>query len=156
MNAYEKVEDVMVDLFQKDYQFALATAKDNTPSVRYIDTYYQEGAFYVVTYALSQKVKEIMENGQVSLCHKLYRFRGNAINIGHPLKEENLAIREKLVQAFQPWYFAHNNEKDENMCYVKIELEEGFVYKDGSGYKVNFKEREVEEFPFEVEVIETN
>ncbi len=153
MNSYEKALEVMVDLFQKDCQFALATAKDNVPSVRYIDTYYQDEAFYVVSYGLSQKVQEIISNSKVSLCHQLYRFRGNAYNIGHPLKEENLSIRGKLVEVFKPWYFAHNNEADENMCYVKIELEEGFLFKDGTGYKVNFKERSAEEFPFEIDLV---
>jgi len=153
MNAYEKAQKVMVELFQKDYQFALATSKDNNPSIRYIDTYYTEDIFYVVTYALSQKVREIMENSQVSLCHELHRFRGKAYNIGHPLKEENLEIRDKLIDVFQPWYFAHNNESDENMCYLKIVLEEGFVCKDGIGYKVNFKDKTAEEFPFELGVV---
>ena len=35
------------------------------------------------------------------------------------------------------------------MCYVKIELEEGFFYKDKIGYKVNFKLKEAEQFPFD-------
>ena len=34
------------------------------------------------------------------------------------------------------------------MCYVKIELKDGFFYKDGAGYKVNFLQKEAEQFPF--------
>ena len=152
MNVYEKALQVMIDLFKKDYQFALATVKDNKPSIRYIDTYYENETFYLVTYSQSQKVQEILSNNQVALCRNLYRFSGKAYLIGHPLLEENKEIREKLIRVFNPWYFEHNNEKDENMCYMKIELEEGFLYKDGTGYKVNFIQKEAEQFPFEFEI----
>ena len=122
MNVYEKSIHVMNELFARDYQFAMATVKDNTPSVRFVDTFYESGSFYVVTHSKSQKVQELKINNQVSLCNKLYRFSGSGYNIGHPLLTENRAIREKLIKVFEPWYFAHNNENDENMCYVKIEL----------------------------------
>lgn len=150
MNDYEKV---MNELFAKDYQFAMATVKDNVPSNRFVDTYYDKGAFYVVTYLKSQKVQELISNSTVSLCNKLYRFSGNAYNIGHPLLEENKEIREKLIKVFEPWYFAHNNEDDENMCYVRIDLKDGFFYKDGVGYKVNFQQKTAEQFPFDFDII---
>lgn len=150
MEIYEKALYTMNELFAKDCQFAMATVKDNKPSVRVIDTFFEDNSFYVVTYSKSQKVRELEENSQVSLCNEFYRFSGNAYNIGHPLLVENRELREKLIKVFELWYFAHNNENDENMCYVKIELEEGFFYKDGIGYKVNFQLKEVEEFPFDL------
>ncbi len=153
MDVYEKSIHVMNELFARDYQFAMATVKDNTPSVRFVDTFYESGSFYVVTHSKSQKVQELKINNQVSLCNKLYRFSGSGYNIGHPLLTENRAIREKLIKVFEPWYFAHNNENDENMCYVKIELKEGFFYKDGTGYKVSFQQKEAEQFPFDFDII---
>lgn len=151
MNIYEKALSVMKELFEKDCQFSLATAKENIPSVRVVDTYFKDEAFYVVTYSNSQKCKEIASNSNVSLCNNFYRFNGNAYNIGHPLKEENKELREILIKVFEPWYFAHNNEEHEHMCYVKIELKDGFFYKDGTGYKVNFKLKEAKEFPFNLD-----
>lgn len=148
MGDYEKAIDVMKELFARDYQFALATVKDNIPSVRFVDTYYEDGSFYVVTYSQSQKVQALTANSHVSLCNNMYRFNGNANNIGHPLLPENSSIRNVLIKVFEPWYFAHNNENDEHMCYVKIELKNGFIYKDGTGYKVDFIEKVAEEFPF--------
>lgn len=145
---YEKSLQVLEELFGRDYQFALATARDNVPSVRFIDTYYTKGAFYIVTYGKSMKVLDIEHNEKISMCNKLYRFSGVAHNIGHPLKEENLWIREKLIQAFEPWYFLHNNEDDVNMCYVKVIPEHGFFYKDGTGYQVDFKNKVTQSFPF--------
>ncbi|MHB8129279.1 MAG: pyridoxamine 5'-phosphate oxidase family protein [Mobilitalea sp.] len=153
MDAYEKAIYVMNELFAKDYQFAMATVKDNIPSVRFVDTYFDDGSFYVVTYSKSQKVQELITNSEVSMCNKLYRFSGNAHNIGQPLLAENRTIREKLIKVFEPWYFAHNNEQDENMCYIKIVLKEGFFYKDGTGYKVNFQQKDVEQFPFDLDII---
>jgi general stress protein 26 len=153
MDVYEKAINVMNELFAKDYQFAMATVKDNVPSVRFVDTYFDNDSFYLVTYSKSQKVQELNINSEVSMCNKLYRFSGNAHNIGHPLLAENKTIREKLIKVFEPWYFEHNNENDENMCYVKIDLKLGSFYKDGTGYKVNFEKKEVEQFPFDFDII---
>lgn len=153
MGTYQEALQVMNALFAKDYQFAMATVRGTTPTVRYIDTYYEDGSFYVVTYSSSRKVQDIMSNSQVSLCHDLVRFNGDAYNIGHPLLSENREMREKLIKVFEPWYFAHNNENDENMCYVKIVLKDGFFYKDGTGYSVNFQLKEAEKFPFNFDIV---
>ena len=148
MELFEKSMSVLSELFGQDYQFSLATAKDNKPSVRVVDIYYEEGAFWVVTYANTDKVKEIEENPNVALCSEFHSFKGNAYNMGHPLKEENRKIRETLINVFQPWYFEHNDENDMNMCYVKIDLTEGFFHKAGKGYRVNFTHKTVKEFDF--------
>lgn len=153
MDTYESAMHVMTELFAKDCQLALATSHDDKPSVRFVDTYYQDGAFYVVTYGKSRKVQEIRSNSQVSLCKKLYQFNGNAYDIGHPLEPANKDIRDKLIKEFSPWYFAHNNENDENMCYVRIDLVDGFFYKDGTGYKVDFENKSSEEFPFDFDIV---
>lgn len=97
MSDLETAMIVMTELFSKDCVFALATSNENKPSVRMIDTYYKDGAFYAVTYANSEKVKELETNEKVALCNQAYRFDGIACNIGHPLKSENSAIREKLI-----------------------------------------------------------
>lgn len=148
MELYNKSIKVMNELFAKDYQFALATSVNNIPSVRFVDTFFDNGSFYIVTYGKSKKVKDIEANPNVSLSNKQYRFHGMAYNIGHPLESHNAEIREKILVAFEPWYFEHNNEDDENMCYIKIELSSGFFYKDGTGFNVDFENQEAEEFPF--------
>jgi len=153
MEVFEKSLKVMNELFARDYQFAFATANNNIPSIRFVDTYFDDGCFYIVTYAKSKKVKELEVNKNVSLCNKLYNFRGVAYNLGHPLKPENSEIREKLISAFEPWYFEHNNENDENMCYVKVELTNGFFYKNGTGFKVDFMAQKADEFPFEYDIV---
>ncbi len=149
MTAYENAIDIMKDLFGRDYQFALSTAKDNIPSSRYVDTYFDGESFYIVTYRLSQKAFEIAANPNVSLCcDKMHSFSGSAKHIGHPLDSKNAAIRSILINAFEPWYFKHNNEADENMCYIKTKPTTGFFHKDGTGYRINFIEKSVMVFPF--------
>lgn len=149
MNVFEKAMGVMEELFAKDYTFAFATVNNDIPSVRFVDTYFETDSFYIVSYSNTQKVKELVENRNVAMCNELYRFEGLAYNIGHPLEPQNMEIREKLIKVFEPWYFAHNNENDSDMCYIKVELKNGFFYKDGIGYKVNFNTKEVEESTFE-------
>ncbi len=153
MNVFEKAMKVMNELFAKDYTFAFATVKDNIPSVRFVDTYFDSENFYIVTYAKTQKVKELEISRNVALCNKLYRFDGIAYNIGHPLEPQNNEIREKLIKVFEPWYFEHNNENDPDMCFVKVDLKQGFFYKDGIGYKVDFVTKQAEESPFEFDIV---
>lgn len=146
----------MTVLFAKDSQFALATAVENIPSVRYVDTFYDEGCFYIVTSAVSRKVHEISENPRVSPCsRRMHAFSGTAKNIGHPLRTENREIREKLIHAFGPWYFKHNDENNENLCLVRIKLEFGFFQNDGTGYKVDFVQKTASEFPFSFDTVLT-
>lgn len=154
-DSYKMAQVVMQELFAKDYQFALATSANNIPSVRFVDTFYDEGCFYIVTYGKSRKVSEIEGNPNVALTFMNYSFSGIASNIGHPLDPKNLDIREKLIEAFEPWYFKHNNESDPNMCYVKVELDQGFFYKDGQGYKVDYVRKVAECFPFEFDIVLT-
>ncbi len=156
-NVFAKALTVLEDLFAKDYQFALATSKDNVPFVRYVDTFYHDGAFYITTYGTSKKVLDIIENPHVSLVsHRSHRFSGEAKVLGHPLKKENAAIRALLLNAFEKWYFAANDEKDPNTCIVQIQLNEGFFYQDGVGYRVDFIHRMATTIPFRFDITVIN
>lgn len=157
MGDFEKAVSVMTELFGRDYQFALSTAKDNIPSSRVIDTFFDGESFYAVTSGRSQKAAEIAGNPHVSLCsRKMHSFSGLAYNIGHPLKPGNEEIRKRLTKAFESWYFLHTNEADENLCYLKICPDAGFFHKDGIGYRVNFTDRTVQTFPYVFDQILTD
>jgi len=146
----------METLLARDCQFALATAENGVPSLRYVDMFFDGGCFYVVTHAGSRKVREIEQNPRVALCNRrFFAFSGVARNIGHPLKPENRAIRAKLVEAFRPWYFKHNDEADEGMCYLRIEPETGFFHRDGTGYKMDFVRKTANAFPFAFDTVLT-
>lgn len=143
---------VLDSLFGKDCQFALATSTGNVPTVRFVDLYYMEKAFYLVTYAKSQKVLDLQSNPNFSISKNLYRFNGRAVMLGHPLEEKNSKIRARLTEVFSDWYFEHNNENDENMCYIKLCIDTGFFYLDGVGYKIDMYKENVDVFPFSGEI----
>ena len=58
----EEVEKIMIERFGKDTVIALATIKNGVPYVRNVNAYYENGAFYIITYALSNKIKHIENN----------------------------------------------------------------------------------------------
>lgn len=143
---FEKLNKKLHRQFGKDRIMALATSVDDVPSVRIIDAYYQDECFYIVTHEATEKVQEIMKNKNVSLCTGLHEFQGEAVNIGHPLQEENQALRAVLTKEFAKWYFAHNNEDDPKMCYVKVILHTGFTHFNKIGYEVDFQSHEVKKY----------
>ena len=48
----EDAEKIMVERFGKDTIIALATVENEVPFVRYVNAYYEDGSFYIITYAL--------------------------------------------------------------------------------------------------------
>ena len=49
MSDFEIAIKVMREQFGRDYQFALSTCRDNIPSSRFVDTYFDGDSFYIVT-----------------------------------------------------------------------------------------------------------
>ena len=47
---------------EKDTVLALATVENGVPHVRNVNAYYENGAFYIITYALSGKMRHIESN----------------------------------------------------------------------------------------------
>lgn len=97
------------------------------PVVRTVDAYYEDGIFYVVTYAKSNKMKQIEKNPEVSIAGCLEMFTANGLgeNLGWVLNPKNAKIRAKLRTAFAEWYDMANNEQDENCCILAIHLTRG-------------------------------
>lgn len=152
MTDYDKSQRVLRELFERDYTFVFATCSGNAPYQRVVDTCYWQGAFWIVTHGLSNKVKQLQGNPNVSLCNGFHIFEGTAVNAGHPLLPENKEIRLKLTEVFAPWYFEHNDEKDEQMCFVKMVPHTGFFHRDGTGYQVDFMSQTARLIPFSPQI----
>jgi len=146
---FDKLNKKLIKQFGKDRNMALATSFEDIPTVRIVDTYYCNSSFYIVTHETSEKVQQIMKNKYVSLCTGLHEFQGEAINIGHPLNEENKEIRDLLTGAFSNWYFAHNDESDPKMCFIQVKINTAFTHFNKIGYEVDFINQEVTRMPFE-------
>lgn len=78
----QDAEKIMIDRFGRDTIIALSTVKDDMPYVRYVNAYYEDGAFYVITYALSHKMKHIENNSSVAIAGEWFTAHGKGINLG--------------------------------------------------------------------------
>ena len=140
MKNNEITNAIMQERFGKDSLIALATVDGDIPAVRTVNTVYIDGAFYVVTYALSGKMKQIAKNPTVAICGDWFTAHGVGENLGYVLLEENQSIMEKLRTAFSAWYNnGHTNEADPNTCLLKIRLTDGVLFSHGTRYDIEFE-----------------
>ena len=132
-------EQILADRFGKDSLISLATTENNIPYVRVVDAFYEDGAFYVLTYALSGKMKQIEKNSTVAIAGEWFTAHGKAVNLGWFGKEENAEIAEKMKVVFAEWIGnGHNNFEDVNTCILKIKLTEGVLFSHGTKYEIDF------------------
>ena len=71
--------DIMAERFGKDSIIALATAEDGIPHVRNVDAYYESGSFYIITYSLSNKMRQIAQNPVVAIAGDWFTAHGEAL-----------------------------------------------------------------------------
>ena len=139
MKHNETTNKILRERFGKDSLIALATVEDGIPYVRTVDAVYLDGAFYVVTYALSGKMRQIAKNPTVAISGEWFTAHGIGENLGHVLLGQNKAVMEILRSAFAAWYDnGHTNEADPNTCLLKIRLTDGVLFADGTKYEIDF------------------
>lgn len=132
---------VMNDRFGKDTVIVLGTTNGDYPAIRYVNAYYEEGAFYVITYALSSKMQQITKNPNISVCAEWFTARGKGENLGYFGKTENKEIADKLRKEFSTWIDnGHNNFEDDNTIILKINLEDAVLFSYGTRYEINYNE----------------
>ena len=134
-----KAEEIMVERFGKDNIIALATTENNIPYVRSVNAFYEDKAFYVITYGISNKMKQIEKNPVVAIAGEWFTAHGKGINLGYFGKNENAGIAEKLRVAFAEWIDnGHNDFSDENTCILCIKLTDGLLLSHGTRYDIDF------------------
>lgn len=132
------VMEIIKEKYCNDTILLVATAKDNVPSVRSVDSFFYDDSFWIVTDLSCNYVKEIQNNGKVMISDGGHnRFWCNAIVAGHPLEEKNLLIRDVFLNVFKDWYKDVNNEELKSVCYIKATPYLGYVHKEKLGYKFN-------------------
>lgn len=137
----KEAQQIMNERFNHDSLIALATMDGNIPCVRTVNSYYENGAFYVITYALSGKMKQIKVNPTVAICGDWFTAHGIGENMGHILDPKNAEIADKLRKAFAEWYDnGHTNEADPNTCILCIHLTDGVLLSHGTRYVIDFAE----------------
>lgn len=131
-----EAEKIMVERFGKDTVIALATVENGVPYVRSVNAYYENGAFYIITYALSNKMRQIENNPIVAISGEWFTAHGNGVNLGHFKREENQLIAEKLKNAFAEWIEnGHNDFDDENTIILCVKLTDGLLLSHGTRYE---------------------
>lgn len=137
----KETETIMAERFGKDSLIALATAEENVPHVRTVDAYYEDGAFYVITHGLSNKMHQIGKNPAVAISGDWFTAHGEGVNLGYFGKPENAEIAGKLRTAFAAWIDnGHNNFEDVNTCILCIRLTDGVLFSNGKRYEINFRD----------------
>lgn len=132
----QEAEKIMTGRFGKDSIIALSTVKDDTPYVRYVNAYYENGAFYIITYALSNKMKQIENNSVVAIAGDWFTAHGKGVNLGCFGKKENAVIADKLKKAFADWIDnGHTDFDDENTIILCVELTDGLLFSPGTKYE---------------------
>ena len=133
------IESILLERFGKDSLIGLATCVDNIPYARTVDAYYEDGAFYVLTYALSGKMQQIARNPLVALSGEWFTAQGRGVNLGYFGKPENAPIAGKMRKLFEAWIDnGHNDFSDENTCILRIDLTNGVLFADGQRYEIDF------------------
>ncbi len=134
-----KALEVMNERFGHDALISVATLDGTIPAVRTVDSYYDNGAFYTVTYALSNKMKQIEANSTVAICGEWFTAHGVGENIGHVCDERNTEIANKLRNAFSAWYSnGHVDENDPNTIILRIRLTDAVLFSNGTRYDIDF------------------
>lgn len=102
------------------------------PCVREVDALYEDGVFYVTTWAKSSKMLQIAKNPEVAFAvsSKWISGNGKGENLGWVLDPKNAELRTKLRKAFAEWYDFANNEKDENCAILAIRITRAVVIVD--------------------------
>lgn len=133
----EEAKRILAERFGKDTVIALATEDNGTPHVRYVNAYYENGAFYIITHALSNKMKQIARNPVVAIAGEWFTGHGKGINLGYFGKEENRKMAETLQHVFSEWIGnGHNNFEDENTILLCVELTDGVLFSHGTRYEI--------------------
>lgn len=126
----------MVERFGQDSLISLATAVGDTPYVRTVNSFYEDGSFYVLTYGLSGKMEQIRQNPVVAIAGDWFTGHGRAVDMGWFGLEENRDIAAKMRRVFAAWIDnGHNNFEDVNTRILRIDLTDGLLLSHGTRHE---------------------
>ncbi len=143
MTKKEKIQkdiSILSERFSKDTLLSLATIDGNRPTVRIVDAYFEDGSFYTIVDAKSNKMKQIANNPVVGICSNDYfSAHGMVTNLGHIYSSENLELAKKLKLAFAKWWDnGHSNYNDVNTIVLQIKLTDAVFFDFETTYVMDF------------------
>ena len=137
-NWNDQAERIMTERFGKDTVISLATVENGIPYVRYVNAYYENYCFYTITYALSNKIRQIEKNPVIAIAGEWFTAHGQGTDLGFFGKEENIEIAAKLKTAFAAWIDnGHSDLNDRNTVILCVELTDAVLLSHGTRYELN-------------------
>ena len=134
-----EIEAILNERFGHDNLIPLATLDGGFPAVRNVNAYYENGAFYVITYASSNKMKQLVRNASCAVCGEWFAAQGIGVSLGWVKAPDNLELFDKLKRLFAGWIDnGHNDFDDKNCIILKIRLTNGTLFSHGTMYEIDF------------------
>ena len=116
-----EAEAILKERFGRDSVIALASVDEGMPQVRYVNAFYEDGCFYILTHRLSGKMKQLAHNPQAAIAGEWFTAHGTGEDIGS--FRENHGIAQKMRDVFSAWIGnGHSDLLDENTCILRIAL----------------------------------
>ena len=134
---HQEAEQIMAERFGGDAVVALSTAEGEMPYVRFVNAHYEHGAFYVITHAHSNKMRQIASNPTVAIAGEWLTAHGRAESLGWFGKHENREMAARLEAAFSTWiHNGHNDFDDLNTIILCIRLTDGVLLSHGKRFEM--------------------
>ena len=138
MQEWKKIMD---ERFGCDNIIALATSENDRPYVRSVNAYYENGSFYIITYSLSDKMKQLEKNPTAAISGEWFTAHGTPENMGFIGKEENRSTADKLRAVFAEWIDnGHVDFSAETTIILRIKLTDGILFSNGKRFDIDFTE----------------
>lgn len=138
MNWNGQAETIMTERFggEKDNILALATVENGVPYVRYVNAYYEDGSFYVITDARSNKMRQ-MRADPAAIAGDWYTAHASGENLGWFCAEKNRPLAEKMKRAFSGWIDnGHNDFSDQNTVILRLKITDTVLLSHGTRYEL--------------------
>lgn len=137
-NYFKRATEVMRENFGHVVEMCLASCVDNNVSVRDLNTYYNDGKFYVLSKEGNSLVHDIAVNPRVGLCHGSHNIYGTAKSLGHPLEAKKAALRKMLKKEFSLNYDEYVTEHNPEMRIVEITVTKAETFTRYHRYEIDF------------------
>lgn len=135
----EKALEIMRERFGSDSLIAVATIEEDRPSVRTVNSYYENGAFYVITHALSGKMKQIASNPNAAICGDWFTaHRNRGKHRACPRWKKRSDCVETSGGVFRMVYKRAYQRKRSDTCILRIRLTDGVLLSHGVRYDMDF------------------
>ena len=136
-----RTSELMTRRFGHDNLIALATIDGDMPAVRAVNTYYEDGSFYVITNAKSGKMLQLSKNSAAAICGDWFTAHGIGESIGCIRSPENAEMADKLRTVFAEWYDnGHIDEENSDTIILRVRLTDGILFHHGERFEIDFRD----------------